>query len=63
MPTTALGFAEAAVGIYSRDVLRQIRSHDRAWETSVPAPVAESIKRRGLFGYLDAPAGAVIDAR
>jgi hypothetical protein len=46
-----VGFNEAALDIFSRNVLRQIRSHDHGWEMAVPAPVAESIKRRGLFGY------------
>ena len=38
--------------IFSRDVLRRIAASDDAWETMVPEPVAELIKRRGFFGYV-----------
>ena len=37
--------------IFSREVLEKIASGDSAWESMVPAPVAELIKRRGFFGY------------
>jgi hypothetical protein len=37
--------------IFSRQVLDKIASGDCAWETMVPPPVAELIKRRGFFGY------------
>ena len=35
----------------SRDVLSRIASGDTSWQTQVPAPAAEIIKRRGLMGY------------
>ena len=38
--------------IFSRDVLQRIAADDEAWETMVPAEVAELIKRRGFFGYV-----------
>ncbi|HML17787.1 MAG TPA: hypothetical protein VK419_12205 [Bryobacteraceae bacterium] len=34
-----------------RDVLTRIQHGDADWEQMVPAPVAELIKSRGLFGY------------
>lgn len=39
------------LSIFSRDVLQKIQSRDAAWETMVPPPVAEIIKKRGLFGH------------
>ncbi|MGC8540481.1 MAG: TonB-dependent receptor [Phycisphaerae bacterium] len=39
------------LSIFSRDVLQKIQSRDSAWETMVPPPVAEIIKKRGLFGH------------
>src|ERR1700722_17139202 len=38
------------LNIFSRDVLKKIKDNDLLWETMVPIPVAEAIKRRGLFG-------------
>jgi hypothetical protein len=32
-------------------VLKKIQSGDPAWEPLVPAPIVETIKRQGLFGY------------
>jgi len=37
--------------IFSRDVLKKIRSRDPAWEAMVPDGVAEVIKRNGFFEY------------
>jgi hypothetical protein len=50
-----VGFDADALNIFSRDVLKKIREHDPAWEKLVPVPVAEAIKRRGLFGHADKP--------
>jgi hypothetical protein len=54
-----VGFDPQILHIFSRDVLRRINERDPIWETMVPKPVAEAIKRRGLFGYGD-PAAAVV---
>jgi hypothetical protein len=37
--------------IFSRDVIERIKAGDPTWSESVPAEVAEVIKRRGFFGY------------
>lgn len=37
--------------IYSRNILERIRRNQPGWEDSVPAPIAELIKTRRLFGY------------
>lgn len=37
--------------ILSRDVLKRIGAGDDAWESQVPAAVAEVIKKRGFFDY------------
>jgi hypothetical protein len=50
-----VGFDPAILSIFSRDVLRRIKEKDPKWETMVPTPVVEAIKRRGLFGYADNP--------
>ena len=41
----------AALPILSRDVLEKIQKRDSTWESMVPAPVAEVIKKRRFFGY------------
>jgi len=46
-----VGFDPEILNIFSRDVLRRINEGDETWETMVPKPVADAIKRRGLFGY------------
>ena len=46
------GFDPEILNIFSRDVLRRINEGDATWETMVPKPVADAIKRRGLFGYM-----------
>lgn len=48
-------FQDKYLPIFSRDVLRKIREGDRAWEEMVPLEVAETIKRRGFFGYCPVP--------
>jgi hypothetical protein len=49
------GFDTEILNIFSRDVLRRIKEGDPTWETMVPKPVVEAIKRRGLFGYSGNP--------
>jgi hypothetical protein len=44
-------FDESVLHIFSRDVLRRIKEHDRSWETMVPAEIAQLIKDRRYFGY------------
>jgi hypothetical protein len=44
------GFDPDILDIFSRDVLKKIKGDDATWEQMVPAPVAQAIKRRGLFG-------------
>jgi hypothetical protein len=39
--------------IITREVLRRIKDGDASWEAMVPLEIAEVIKRRGFFGYLD----------
>ncbi len=43
------------LNIFSRDVLKKIKDNDLLWETMVPIPVADAIKRRGLFGHANNP--------
>jgi len=43
------------LNIFSRDVLKKIKGNDLLWETMVPIPVADAIKRRGLFGHAHNP--------
>jgi hypothetical protein len=52
-----VGFDANILSIFSRDVLTKIKSDDLVWETMVPVPVANAIKRRGLFGHADAASG------
>ena len=37
--------------IYSADVLKKIQSRDPSWEKMVPAPIAQVIKAKKLFGW------------
>jgi hypothetical protein len=37
--------------IFSRDVLARIQSYDSSWESMVPKPIVEMIKRDKLFGF------------
>jgi hypothetical protein len=46
-------FDTRTLNIFSRDVLRRIKEKDATWEGMVPKPVADAIKRRGLFGFSD----------
>jgi hypothetical protein len=47
------------LAIRSQDVLTKIRSGDSSWEQLVPLPIAEIIKRDGLFGYRERQSLAV----
>jgi hypothetical protein len=44
-------YDERCLSIFSRDVLKRLRSGDEAWEAMVPPAVAQVIKRRQLLGY------------
>jgi hypothetical protein len=48
-----VGFDTNILNIFSRDVLKKIKDNDLLWEKMVPIPVADAIKRRGLFGHAD----------
>jgi hypothetical protein len=50
-----VGFDMVLFNIYSREVLKLIKKGELIWEKMVPSPVANAIKRRGLFGYAAAP--------
>jgi hypothetical protein len=43
-------YDESCLPIFSRDVLKKIRSGDKSWEEMVPHEVAEIIRDRNLFG-------------
>jgi len=45
-------YDEKCLSIFSRDVLKKIRSGDASWETMVPEAVAKMIQERQLFGYV-----------
>jgi hypothetical protein len=49
------GFDANVLDILSRDVLKKIKDNDVLWEKMVPEPVADAIKRRGLFGHAESP--------
>jgi len=44
-------YDSAVLGIHSDKVFDQLRSGNPAWETQVPPPVVEMIKRERLFGW------------
>jgi hypothetical protein len=44
-------FDESLLNIFSRDVLKRIKSEDPSWETMVPPEVAAMIKKHRYFGY------------
>ncbi|HTZ75338.1 MAG TPA: hypothetical protein VMB47_15555 [Candidatus Aquilonibacter sp.] len=44
-------FDESVLTIFSRDVLKRIKSEDSSWETMVPPEVAAMIKKHRYFGY------------
>jgi hypothetical protein len=45
-------FDASVLHIFSRDVLTRIKDSDASWEEMVPREVAELIKNRHLFGYI-----------
>jgi hypothetical protein len=55
-----VGFDTNILNIFSRDVLKKIKSNDLLWERMVPIPVADAIKRRGLFGHADLVSPSVV---
>jgi len=46
-------YDENCLSIFSRDVLKRLRSGDSTWESMVPSLVAQMIKRRKLLGYVE----------
>ena len=46
-------YDERLLSIFSRDVLKRIRTGDGSWEGMVPPAVAQVIKRRKLLGYAE----------
>jgi hypothetical protein len=46
-----VGFDANILDIFSRDALKKIKDNNLLWEKMVPIPVADAIKRRGLFGH------------
>jgi hypothetical protein len=44
-------FKPALLGVYPKEVLAKIQAGDPAWETQVPPPIVETIKRKRLFGH------------
>ena len=46
-------YDERLLSIFSRDVLKRIRTGDPSWEGMVPPTVAQVIKRRKLLGYAE----------
>jgi hypothetical protein len=43
-------YDEKCLPIFSRDVLKKLRSGDKSWEEMVPQEVAKMIRERNLFG-------------
>ncbi len=43
-------YDESCLPIFSRDVLKKIRTGDKSWEEMVPPQVAQMIRERNLFG-------------
>lgn len=54
-----VGFNPDILDIFSRDALHRLQNGDASWETMVPRPVADAIKRHGLFGYTEPDAAAL----
>ncbi len=52
------GFNPDILDIFSREVLARIKAQDSSWETMVPPRVAAAIKKRHLFGYVEAVAAS-----
>ncbi|MEO7036458.1 MAG: TonB-dependent receptor [Polyangiaceae bacterium] len=44
-------FDRSILHIFSRDALKRIKAGDPTWQDMVPPPIAEVIRKRGLFGY------------
>jgi hypothetical protein len=45
-------YDERCLSVFSRDVLKRLRSGDAAWEAMVPPAVAQVVKERRLLGYV-----------
>ena len=45
-----VGFDADILNVFSRDVLENIRINNPLWESMVPIPVVQAIKRKRLFG-------------
>jgi hypothetical protein len=43
-------FKAENLSIYSSSVLKKLQAGEAGWETQVPAPIAEVIKSKKLFG-------------
>ncbi|MCX6938521.1 MAG: TonB-dependent receptor [Verrucomicrobia bacterium] len=50
-----VGYNPEILNVFSRDVLERIRRHDPSWESMVPVPVANAIRKRNLFGHCNPP--------
>jgi hypothetical protein len=46
-------YDEKNLAIFSRDVLKRLRSGDATWEAMVPPAVSQMIKKRKLLGYVE----------
>ncbi len=46
-------YDEKVLGIYSRDVIKKIKNHEEGWEEMLPEGVAETIKKKRLFGFIE----------
>ena len=46
-------YDENVLGIYSRKVFKMIKDKEEGWEDMLPEGVAETIKRKRLFGYIE----------
>ena len=44
-------YDESVLHIFSRDILKRIKSGDSSWYSMVPAEIAEVIRKRHFFGY------------
>jgi len=46
-------YDESLIAIYSRDIFRMIKNKEEGWEEFLPDGVAETIKKKRLFGYIE----------
>ena len=46
-------YDEKSLTIFSREVLKRLRSGDTTWESMVPPAVSQMIKKRKLLGYTE----------